>query len=72
MRDENKFIGFLKWLLQGVLVLLWLIWKLITGVFNFFKKLVIDVAKNIYGRVVIGLGAIGLAVLASYFLHFLN
>ena len=35
----------------------------------FFWQLLIDVTKNVYGRVVMALGAVVFGLLATYFLH---
>jgi hypothetical protein len=59
-------------LLSIALVPFYLLWKLAVLIVKGLARLVLDVAKNVYGRVVIALGAIVFAGLAVYFSHFLR
>lgn len=53
-----------------ILSFLWLIiWKPISFIFAFVFKLLSDVAKNVYGRIVIALSAIIFAYLAYLSSH---
>lgn len=53
-------------LLSIAFVPFYLLWKLAVLIVKGLARLVLDVAKNVYGRVVIALGAIAFAALVLY------
>ena len=52
-------------ILRVLFIPFWLVWQ----VLRLFWRLVVDVAKNVYGRVVVIFGGLVLAGLTAYFLH---
>jgi hypothetical protein len=53
-------------ILSVLCIPVYLVWL----VLRFLWQLLVDIAKNVYGRVVIALGAVVFGLLATYFLHF--
>lgn len=61
------------WILNGIFVFVWLfVWKPISILFSFLHKLIVDVAKSVYGKIVAILGATIFALLLTYFSGFLK
>lgn len=52
-------------ILSVLFIPVYLVWLVLC----FLWQLLVDVAKNVYGRVVIGIGGALFAVLSTYFLH---
>jgi len=67
-REKSPF----ETLLNMFLIPFYLLWRLLVFITSGISKLVVDVMKNVYGKVVVALGAIVFAILVIYITHFLK
>lgn len=67
MRRDNWIEATIKWIFEGILTILWLFWKLVRTIFALLGKLATDVAKNVYGKIVMVLGAIAFGYIILLF-----
>ena len=70
MRRGTDFSDIKEWFLNGIFTILWLFGRFIRAIFIAVGRLLADVAKNVYGRVIMILGAIALIYIVSLFLGF--
>jgi len=68
MKKHFDFLNdFIVPIFNFIAIILYFIWSVIKFIFSFIWKVICDVAKNVYGRIIMAIGGIVFTYLVYYF-----